>query len=390
MVARDQVGATAGDCAGADPPDSTPETELRVLHVVEAFGGGVFEVIRELVARLPHHGVRSAIAYGVRSETPSEVRSLVHSDVEVFALPWNGRSARVQLSARKALRGTVARWNPDVVHLHSSFAGLVGATAVDRSIPTIYTPHGYSFLMTDKSRVAIKAFKVLERVVAARVWSVGAVSEHEACLARNVAGAANVFVVRNGIPELDRPLNPVLRKSQLRPLVIAMGRIAPARRPDEAASILRDVSDCAEVRWVGGGSEPGASAPVLRQGVPVTGWMSREEASAHLRSASVYLHWAAWDGLPLSVLEAMAYNVPVVGSDIGPLRELLPPEQICATPEQAAHLVRALVKDPARRERALRAQDLIRHHHSAADMALGWADAYARLAGRRLVHAHTA
>ena len=45
-----------------------------------------------------------------------------------------------QLRAALALRRLVARVKPDVVHLHSTFAGFVGGLAVPRRIPCVYTP----------------------------------------------------------------------------------------------------------------------------------------------------------------------------------------------------------------------------------------------------------
>ena len=51
-------------------------------------------------------------------------------------------------------------------------------------------------------------------------------------------------------------------------------------------------------------------------GVPVTGWLDREEAVDRLSQATVLLNWSAWDSHPLGVLEAMAFNVLVIGSGI--------------------------------------------------------------------------
>src|SRR5919112_2508173 len=103
---------------------------LRVLQVIEAFGGGALEVVTTVSERLADRGDSTAIAYGVRPETPADVRARVAEPVEIFPLPWTSRTARAQLRTARSLRRLVNGWRPDVVHLHSSFAGVVGAVSL--------------------------------------------------------------------------------------------------------------------------------------------------------------------------------------------------------------------------------------------------------------------
>jgi hypothetical protein len=176
---------------------------LRILHVVEVFGGGVGTVVKTLAERQAEAGERVAIAHGRCPETPAEVRAFVAEEVELFELPWQRRSIGEQLRARRALRALADEWGPDVVHLHSSFAGMVGSLALPKKVPSVYTPHGYSFTMRDRGVGKRAAFRALERFTASRVDAVGGVSEAEAVDARRVAAPAKVHVVPNGIPELD-------------------------------------------------------------------------------------------------------------------------------------------------------------------------------------------
>ena len=117
------------------------------------------------------------------------------------------------------------------------------------------------------------------------------------------------------------------------------------------------------MRWIG--DAPGdESAPLRAAGIPITGWLSHEDALAELGRATVLLHYSAWDGAPLAVLEAIARDVVVVASDIPANRELLGPAQVCADEAAAARLIRAVLADAALREtllqRAARARPLAR------------------------------
>lgn len=349
---------------------------IRVLHVVEAFGGGVFEQIRHLTKRLSGLGVTTGVAYGERPETPPDVADLISPEVMLFPLPWTSRTVGSQLRTGLALSRLYEEWRPDVVHLHSSFAGVLGAITVPRSIPTIYTPHGYSFTMADRGWLARTVFGTVEKLVSSRITAIGAVSHSEADLAASIATRSKVFVVNNGVPELDsvaiRPRSAALD----RPIVVAMGRLAPQHRPHETVAILRQVADIADVLWIGDGRTPADRVPLEEAGIPLTGWLPRDEAVECLQRADVYVHWAAWDGQPLSVLEAMAVDSIVIGSDIPPLRDMIPDAQRFCGTEEAATAIRAILTDQDLHARCLASQDAIRRLFSANSMAERWASAY--------------
>jgi glycosyltransferase involved in cell wall biosynthesis len=361
------------------PTSSNSEARIRVLHVVEAFGGGVFEQIRHLTARLPSHGVTVAIAYGERPETPARMVELIDPAVTLFPLPCTKRTARNQVRSLRALARLYAEWRPDVIHLHSSFAGLLGAVGAPRLTPTVYTPHGYSFTMANHGPLIRALFGGAERVIARRVTAIGAVSRSEAELATRVGPPAKVFVVDNGVPELDEPMSRRTAPHGGRRTVVAMGRLAPQQRPHETAQILGPLADVADVTWIGDGREPADREPMLRAGVGVTGWLAREEAVQRLRNADVYVHWAAWDGQPLSVLEAMAVDSVVIGSDIPALRDVVPDAQRFDTTDAAAAFIRAILSDERSYAQCLDAQQAIRGRYSANRMAAHWAAAYREL-----------
>jgi glycosyltransferase involved in cell wall biosynthesis len=356
----------------------------RVLHVSEAFGGGVLEMVTTLSARLEAAGYEVGVAYGRRPETPDDVRARLAPGVEVFPLGWESRTIGSQLRAWRRLRRLVAEWRPDVVHLHSSFAGLAGALALGAGVPTIYTPHGYSFTMGDQGGLGRFAFRSAERLTARRATIVGTVSESEAATARQIAPADKVKVVRNGIPELDGlPADAPLPRRTGKPRAIALGRVTAQHLPEESARLLAAVADLAEVEWVGGGGRGDVPVSVVTDlGVPVSGWVAREEVIARLEGATVLLHWTGWDGQPLSVLEAMAKDVIVIGHDIDAVREILGPEQVRAGEAEGLELLRRALADRDVQESMLASQRRRRPAYGAATMAAGWMSLYDALLGR--------
>jgi glycosyltransferase involved in cell wall biosynthesis len=147
--------------------------------------------------------------------------------------------------------------------------------------------------------------------------------------------------------------------------------------------MLSAVGDPAEVTWVGGTSRTdGGNSALADAGVPVTGWPRAEEVADRLRAATVYVHWSRWDGLSLGLLEALAYDVIVVASAIGPNEEVLGREQTFRHEHDAIDFLRRLLCDGALRERTRRRQRTLATRYGARRMTSEWLDAYRELAAR--------
>ncbi len=348
---------------------------MRILEVTEASGSGTLEVVLTLAGGLHAQGHEVAVAWGMRPETPADLALRLPPGVAQFPLAWERRTAGAQLRAGASLRRLVKRWSPDVVHLHSSFAGAVGTFALGRRQPTVYTPHAYAFTRAGDGAARRLAYRAVEAAVARRCHLVGAVSHAEAELGRRKLAAPRVAVVPNGIADLDRDATVSSPPRPARPLVVSMGRIGPQRRPQASAQILGALRGRADVRWIGGA--PGAEdAPLRAAGVPVTGWLDRDAGLEQLAEATVCLHWSAWDGLALTVLEALARDVVVVASDIPANHEIVGDAQVCATPGEAITLIERLLDDPQLVERCLDEQRRRRPRWSAERMVADWIDVY--------------
>jgi glycosyltransferase involved in cell wall biosynthesis len=111
-------------------------------------------------------------------------------------------------------------------------------------------------------------------------------------------------------------------------------------------------------------------------GVQVTGWLPHDEALREMARATAYLHWTAWDGQALSLLEAMAQDTVVIASDIEPNREVLGPKQVCVTEEEAIALLRRVLTDPPVARQMLEGQHARRLRFGAQRMSEEWLSLY--------------
>jgi glycosyltransferase involved in cell wall biosynthesis len=253
----------------------------------------------------------------------------------------------------------------------------------------VFTPNAFASALPEAGAVSRRAYRLAERVTCHRVAAVGAVSWSEAEIARGL-GAARVERIPNGIPELD-PGRAVTRDPDAPPpdpvVIVATGRTVPQRQPDACARILAAVADVATVEWLGGGGGSrgvAGKAALEAAGVPITGWLAQADLLDRMAGASAYLHWTAWDGLPLSVIEAIALDVVVIASDIPPNREILGDSGVRSTEQEAIEALRRVATDPPFAEELRREQRARRDEFSAAAMVTAWRRLYSDLTSSAL------
>jgi glycosyltransferase involved in cell wall biosynthesis len=236
------------------------------------------------------------------------------------------RSPRALAGLARASRSAIDRLKPDVVHIHSSFAGAVvrAMPFVGRQRPRmIYCPHGWSFSI-ETAAWKQRAYAVVERLLAARSDAILVNSQSEYDLARRFGiPARGMRVVKNGIRWAPLPG----RAARTGPLRIAfVGRHDRQKGLDLLLDTLRRFPlDNIQFEIVGAGilqkdSVESRSAP---PNATFHGWMSREATMALLETVDAVVMPSRWDAAPIVAIEAMRAGLPVIGSNRGSLPEIV-------------------------------------------------------------------
>jgi glycosyltransferase involved in cell wall biosynthesis len=323
-----------------------------VVHVSEALGGGVLRVVQALADATADEGVPTVVLHGRRPETPEFVQAGFDTRVRTVEVPgWGTRSARGALGtarAAAAIQRELSRHGSGVLHLHSTFAGIVGRSIPAHGWRVYYTPHAYAFLnpsVRPSVRVAIRA---LERLLAARAHTV-ACSRTEGLAAERLAGGAPVTVIQNGIEVRDAAKLAVEPSGTF--VVASVGRAAYQRRPDLVAAAAAGLGEDLQARFVWFGDGP-LRKVLTDRGVEVTGWLAERDAEQAFGQANVVLHLSAFEGLPIALLEAMAAGRAIVASDLPSIREVVGDTAVLVTSAaEASGAIRLLHEDPELRAR---------------------------------------
>ena len=270
----------------------------KLLHVVESFGGGVFTFLADLSNALCDR-YNITIAYTLRPQTPEHFERDFDSRVRFVPLRFFKRSiGPYDAKAWVELRGLIREENPDLIHLHSSKAGFIGRFAANgRMTPVFYTPHGYSFLIRNISENKRRLYRLIEKIGGLRRCTTVCVSAGEGEAARGVA--RDIRVISNGVSM--EALDPYLGEAGDKKAVATIGRICPQKSPglfNEIALLLPEYSFV----WIGDGEQ---RELLTAENIRVTGWLERKEALAELSACGMFLLPSVWEGLPISLLEAM-------------------------------------------------------------------------------------
>ncbi len=296
---------------------------IKVFEVLECGGpGGTGEQVAAICNGLDPARFDVSLVYATRDDRPEDYRVKCRGAKAAYHVPELTReiSPVSDAAALRKLRRLFAERRPDVVHAHSSKAGVLArAAAKAAGVKRIfYSPHGYGFLMQDRSTAARALFRAIEKT-AARVGETIAVSPSEGEFARRLAPRRPVHVV------CDAYLGDFAEPAPHDDLVVgSCGRMTYARNPDAwvlLAQRLTDSRNGVKCQWIGGG-EAEAKARVdltnmnLLAKTAITGWLPAEAARERMRGLDLFVHYSRWDALPNAVLEAMAVGLPVVASDV--------------------------------------------------------------------------
>jgi glycosyltransferase involved in cell wall biosynthesis len=289
---------------------------MKIVHATECAASGTLSVIVSLVHELAATGARQVIVYSERPETPADLTTLFPAGVEFVRIaPASGLHVKFVVEFWRALAGVVRTFEPDVLHLHSSKAGFIGRfahRAMRWRCRAFYSPHGLSFLDPER-RVRNAIFESLERVAARTGATPVGCGRGEAQLLSQLTGRA-ALLLENPVDE--RFFDIESRAPQPR-TVVTLGRLSRQKAPESFAAVARAVrAQRPDVRFVWIGDGESNYRPVLEAaGCEVTGWRNREQVAGLLAGAHVYLQTSRWEGLPISVIQAMAAGVPCVVND---------------------------------------------------------------------------
>ena len=243
-------------------------------------------------------------------------------------------SLKKDWAAVQHVRKIIKNWQPDIVHCHSSKAGIVGRIAAWlECVPGVFTAHGWAF--TEGVPITRRVlYSIIENIMLNITAKCFCVSEYDRCLAKKwfLRDSHRLITVHNGVVEALPQGEAVARKRDTGGILrlIMVGRFSKQKDHMLFIKAVHDINQKypgqVHLSLVGDGDLFAAAKQYvvvnnLGEFIILLGESTCVDSL--LAQSDVFCLISNYEGLPISIIEAMRAGLPVIASDVGGNNELV-------------------------------------------------------------------
>lgn len=308
--------------------------KTKVVHILHAVGG-VEVYLRLLTENIDANRVTNVI---VRDS--NEHKTYLNSageKIREYEIPIQREiNLRKDFSAIIKTRKILKKEKPDIIHAHSAKGGIIGrAAALFLGINVLHTPHAYSFLSAE-GKLGKNLFLAIEQIFKYFNSILLATSESERERGIREVGykLENALLFNNSIKSIEKiePLS--IEKTWPDEYICSVGRPSFQKNIELMMEVLKEVKkEKPEIHLVLMGV--GFHSPNLTKvkkliekysllnNVTLLEWTQREDIFHIIKNSQLYISTARYEGLPYSIIEAMALKKACVVTDADGNRDLI-------------------------------------------------------------------
>jgi glycosyltransferase involved in cell wall biosynthesis len=294
---------------------------MKIVHVVEAFGGGVYSFLVDLCNELVNE-YEVVLIYSQREQTPKNFKDDFDKKIKFIKVDMcRGLNPYKNVKSLFQIKRILKDEKPDIIHLHSSKAGFLGRIAsymnkfnVDK---VFYNPHGFAFLQQNEPEFKRKLYLKLEKFAAKFGGCIIGCSKGEYKEALKISNRC--VNINNGID--IKKINNIIKKNNLdeevckknkKVIIGTVGRICYQKNPILFNKIAKKFPEYDFV-WIGDGD---LRSELKSDNIKITGWLDRNEVIEKVLKLNIFVLTSLWEGLPIALLEAMYLGKPILASNV--------------------------------------------------------------------------
>lgn len=326
---------------------------MKILHVGEYVNGGVATYLKKVIEyQSEQHSV-----YLMLSEYNSDVNMKDVSKNMIYYM--YKRHPSYFFKAMRSIRKSIEQIEPDVIHIHSSFAGLFVRSLYlfkPKKVKIVYCSHGWSFLM-DVPFYKKFLFLQIEKLLSRKTDVIINISnfEYEESTKQGIPKHKSV-VVYNGVDDPKQASAVALMTSDPGKInVLFVGRFDRQKGIDILLQALKQqpLPDI-QVYLIGDKVLHDFDYADLPDNVKIIGWINNEQIDAYYQMSDVVIIPSRWEGFGLVAVEAMRNKKPLIVSNRGALPEIVKQDENgyifdLNAPQQLIQILSGLNRDELRK-----------------------------------------
>lgn len=297
--------------------------------------GGVEVVVTELARRMAAlgHEVTCYDRSGsdVMTGDAADARERTVDGVRVVPVKTIDKKGLAALSSSYFATKAAIKDRPDLIHYHAEGPCVPLPLAKRAGIRTVATIHGLDWQRAKWGKLASTYIKMGERAAATKADGLVVLSKSAQSYFHDVYGRTATFIPNGIEPKRPRSANQIKEKWGLDEgsYLLYLGRLVPEKRPELLIDAFKKLDTNKRLVIAGGGSDTSeyeSSLHEAAQGDPrilFTGFVNGEPLEELYSNCYAYVLPSDVEGLPMSLLEAMAYGRCCVTSDIPECADVL-------------------------------------------------------------------
>lgn len=313
----------------------------KVLHIINSMAPGGAEVLlcNSLYAGGLCDYTENYLAFFT---TPSYLMDNLDERVKVFNLDYKGVQDFLRLL--KSIKKIIVDNEINIVHSHLNPASWYTHLACPKNVKQVHTIHTtYSM---DKGNDAYKIWMEKYVYLLKKDTNIILLSDFtKEDFLKTVPFKGKAFVLNNFVKDLYFDILPIAKKEPGRPLkLIAIGSLQPLKNFEyllEAFSYLKNYNVTLSI--YGGGNQETYQKTIDQKGLKVSMMGHFQQLEMVINNYDIFIMPSKFEGFPLSVFEAMAAGIPLMLSDIAPLKSIVKDNALYFKLDNAASLADMLI-----------------------------------------------
>ena len=312
----------------------------KVLYVItQAEMGGAQRYLYDLATSSDAQNYDISVAIG-QGQDQSLINELKGKNIITYQIKHLVRqvSPLNDILAIFELRKIYKRIKPDVIHLNSSKAGVLGSlanhTIAKISYNIVYTAHGWVF-NEPMNKIKKILYWSLEKITSQPKDKIICVSEfdRQTAIKYKIAGAKKLTTIHNG---LDNNLMVFLTKEEARKELklptdkTIVGTVANFYKTKGLEYFIKAIKELNDENIIGVIIGEGDLRMELKKLISSLGLKNKllllgkhTNASKYLKAFDIYACSSVKEGFPYSILEAMAAKLPIISTNVGGIPEMI-------------------------------------------------------------------